>query len=526
MLNWLYNHLWATRLKKAVTIVVTVAVVTTVAIVVPRNVGGSDNCADGVEKHGGECIGVNGSGYDFGTPEITKVSDAIAAENRRVDGRPHITVAMMLPLQPESGAERAQLRSDVQGAYLAQYRANRAEQKPLIRLVLANPGRNYGQQARVVDQLAVLADSTRHNLRAVTGFNLSLRNTVDAVDRLTNELRIPVLISRASADELANTEGRESKPRFRGLARVIPTNQQQAEALAAFHGDLNDDETVLVRDTRPDDVYVESLARAFSRDEPGRAGAKDQTFVSPSISDAGETGNDFTLIGHNICQSRAKVVYFAGRPAHLRLFALKLAEVPCHGRKYKVVSGSGAATLDRYMSDADWNKLRGDESAKEPTVTVQYTAPGHPAAWSAASRGAKNRPAHLAEPARELDELRGLVGREGAGDIGPVELDDSRTMLVHDGVRTIARAVYLANAQSAGAVPPRERVSAQWSRLESAHRVAGTSGWVCLTNAGNPYDKPMAVVELDPRTRKLAFVGLAWPEGRPQPKDCVVPSGT
>ncbi|MFD5696755.1 ABC transporter substrate-binding protein [Streptomyces lasiicapitis] len=527
MLNWLYNHLWATRLKKAVTVLVVVAVGTAAGILVPQNVGGPDTCADGVEKHGGECIGVNGSGYDFGTPAIAKVSDAIAKENRRVDGRPHITVALMLPLQPESDAEREQLRSDVQGAYLGQYRANRAEEKPLIRLVLANPGRNYARQARVVDDLAELADSPKHNLRAVTGFNLSLRNTVDAVDRLTNELNIPVLISRASADELANPEGREAKPRFKGLARVIPTNRQQAEALAAFHGGLPDEKTVLVKDTRPDDIYVDSLARAFSRDEKGRPGAKDQEFTSPSINDPGETGNDFSLIGHNICRSPAQVVYFAGRPVHLRLFAIKLAEVSCHGKRYKIVSGSGAATLDRYMSDADWKKLQGDAGARHAAVTVQYTAPGHPSAWSRELSGEKERPAHLTEPQKELEELRSLAARQGAGDIGPVQLDDSRTMLVHDGMRTIAQAVFMANAQTPGAVPPRERVSAQWPRLESAHRVAGTSGWVCLTNAGNPYDKPVAVVELDPRTRRLAFAGLAWPEGgRSQPKDCVVPSGT
>ncbi|MEI5098825.1 amino acid ABC transporter substrate-binding protein [Streptomyces sp. PmtG] len=527
MLNWLYHHVWATRLKKATTILVVVAAGVAAGILVPRGVGGPDRCADGVERHGGECVGVNGSGYDFGTPEISKVSEAIAKENRRVDGEPHITVAMMLPLQPDSPAERGQLRSDVQGAYLAQYRANRAEQKPLIRLVLANPGRNYAQQERVVDDLAALADDDKHNLRAVTGFNLSLRATVAAVDRLTNELGVPVLISRASADELANPEGRGAKPRFKGLARVIPTNQQQAAALAAFHHGLRDEETVLVKDTRPDDIYVESLARAFSRDEAGPAGAKDQEFTSPSINDPGETGNDFSLIGHNICQSRAKVVYFAGRPVHLRLFALKLAEVPCRGKRYTIVSGSGAATLDRYLSDADWTKLRGGSGAKQSTVTVEYTAPGHPEAWTRALRGKRGKDglAHLAEPQRELAELRALTRRQGAGDIGPVTYDDSRTMLVHDGVRTIAQAVFLANAQSAGEVPPRERVSAQWSRLESAHRVAGTSGWVCLTNAGNPYDKPVAVVRLDPRTRKLAFMGLGWPEGKEQPGDCVVPSG-
>ncbi|GHE80163.1 hypothetical protein GCM10018785_55350 [Streptomyces longispororuber] len=525
MLNWLYHHVWATRLKKAVTVLVVGAALVGAALLVPQHVGGPDHCADGVERHGGECVGVNGSGYDFGTAEITAVSGAIAEENRRIDGEPHVTVAMMLPLTPESRAERRQLRSDVQGAYLAQYRANRAEQKPLIRLVLANPGRNYGQQARVVDDLAALADDEKHNLRAVTGFNLSLRATIDAVDRLTNELRLPVLISRASADELANAERRGVRPRFRGLARVIPTNRQQAAALAAFHRGLRDDETVLVRDTRPDDVYVESLARAFSRDEPGPPGAKDQEFTSPSISEPGETGNDFSLIGHNICQSRAKVVYFAGRPVHLRLFALKLAEVPCRGKRYTVVSGSGAATLEQYMSDADWARLQGEPGAKEPTVTVEYTAPGHPEAWARtrAGKGA-DRPAHLTEPQEELARLRALTDRQGAGDIGPVTYDDSRTMLVHDGVRTIAQALFLANARAPGAVPPRERVAAQWPRLESAHRVAGTSGWVCLTNAGNPYDKPVAVVELDPRTRKLAFKGLGWPEGRPQPRDCVVPS--
>ena len=231
-------------------------------------------------------------------------------------------------------------------------------------------------------------------------------------------------------------------------------------------------------------------------------------------------------VAHPRRQSRARVVYFAGRPVHLRLFALKLAEVPCDGKRYTIVSGSGAATLDRYMSEADWKKLQGDASTRHAAVTVQYTAPAHPGAWDKELSGERKRPGHLVEPQRQLAELRQLVSGRRAGDIGPVELDDSRTMLVHDGFRTIAAAVFLANAQVPGEVPPRERVSAQWSRLESAHRVAGTSGWVCLTNAGNPYDKPVAVVQLDPRTRRLAFVGLGWPEGRVQPKDCVVPSGT
>lgn len=532
MLDWLYRKLWANRLRKAVTVTGATALVVAVGVAGPAVVNRLDRCAEGVYESDDECIGVNGSGYDFGTPLIHQVSRAIADENARVDGKPHVTVAMMLPLQPKGRAGAEQLRSDLQGAYLAQYRANRAEESPRLRLVLANPGSGYRQQGKVVDRLAEMAASGEENLRAVTGFNLSLSSTRRAVDRLTDDLGIPVLASRVSADRLANEEG-DGPRRFRTLARIIPTNGMQARALAHFHGDLPDRRTVLVKDTRPDDIYVKSLADAFTRDEPGPPGPKDQTFESPGMYEEGSTGNDFSLISHNICQSDADTVYFAGRPVHLRLFALKLAEVPCGQKHYTVISGSGAATLSRYMKEKDWKTL-GGEGSGEPLVTVRYAAPAHPDAWERELRAwhkahphKKAAPAYLTEPQKELGTLRSLIDRQGDR-IGPVALQDSRTMLVYDGVRTIAEAVFLANAgtPSKDPIPSLDRVAAQWTRLESQHRVAGTSGWICLTNAGNPYDKPVTVVELDPHTRGLSYVGLAWPTGGPQPDDCVVPSGT
>ncbi|MEU8348846.1 hypothetical protein [Streptomyces sp. NPDC048845] len=217
MLNWLYNTFWANWTKKALTTLVTAAVVTAAAVLADRLIGAPDLCANGVERSDGECIGVNGSGYDFGTDEITEVSRAIAGENARISGKPHVTVAVMVPLQPKGEAGKRQLRSDLQGAYLAQYRANRQEKSPLLRLVLANPGADYRQQERVVDRLAAMAESGKDNLRAVTGFNLSLASTEEAIRRLTNDLGIPVLASRVSADELANPESRTGKPRFNGL---------------------------------------------------------------------------------------------------------------------------------------------------------------------------------------------------------------------------------------------------------------------------------------------------------------------
>ncbi len=274
--NWLYNTLWANWTRRIATLLGLAAVGTLVYVLLPPpdEPAGPETCATGVVRRGGECIGVNGTGYDFGTPEIGKVARAIAEENRKVDGKPHVTIAMMLPLQPDIPAERRQLRSEIQGAYLAQYRANRGENVPLIRLVLANPGDGYAQQAKVVRQLGAMAKDKRHNLRAVTGFNLSLRTTENAIGQLTNKHGIPVLASRISADGLANPEDENKGVPFPGLARIIPTNSQQAKALASFHGGLDDAETVLIKDTRPNDIYVESLAEAFGATSRARRGRR------------------------------------------------------------------------------------------------------------------------------------------------------------------------------------------------------------------------------------------------------------
>lgn len=69
----------------------------------------------------------------------------------------------------------------------------------------------------------------------------------------------------------------------------------------------------------------------------------------------------------------------------------------------------------------------------------------------------------------------------------------------------------------------------RWPLLQSRHRVQGTSGLICLTTGGNDYDKPAAIVELDPGRKGpgiLQLVGLGRPTGKPQPKNCVIPSST
>jgi hypothetical protein len=110
------------------------------------------------------------------------------------------------------------------------------------------------------------------------------------------------------------------------------------------------------------------------------------------------------------------------------------------------------------------------------------------------------------------------------GKLGPMRLDDGRTIETYDVILTAAKAMSRAAATTKTQVPSTERIAQDYENLNSAFRVQGASGWICLTNAGNPYNKALAIVRLDPTRTKLKFEGLGWPKGTPAADDrCVVP---
>lgn len=500
---------------------------------------GPASCGEGLEVHGRDCVGVS-DGTGVFMPQVEgarEVFGRIEAENERIAGRKHATVALMIPMESDNSAVQEQILSEVQGAYLAQYQANKADAaKPPIRLVLANPGRNYGSWDHTVDRLV----RDEPQLRVIAGFNLSLENTREAMSHVTNELGIPVVASLVTSGDFANPEGRDrDKDPYPGLARVVSTSEDQARALLAFDPGLAGEQTALVADTRPKDNYNRSLWTAFTRARGDRAtgarGVQDMTFRSEGIEEEGVTPNEFEDFARNICQSRARVVYFAGRAFHLELFVKKLAGTYCAGKKsYTVITGSDATSLGQRLDAEERDLLRGDTGTGKPSVSVRYSAPAHPDAWNDAVRkwekkaaeqgrkhGREDRPRHLAEPQDAMNEL--MADITAVGDIGPVRLDDGRTIATHDVVLTATRALAKAASISKAEVPPTERIKQDFTHLNLASRVQGASGWICLTNAGNPYDKASSVVRLDPASDELEFEGVAWPDGKEPPRNCAVP---
>ncbi|NBE56692.1 ABC transporter substrate-binding protein [Streptomyces boluensis] len=465
----------------------------------------TERCADRVWERGprDECTGVSDGGHVFG--RLDEVSRAIEKENRRVTGGtlPYVTVALLIPMTTDEhdpnrkAAVEGQIRHEVQGAYLAQRRMN-DKGSPAVRLVLANPGLGSAHYEAVAAELDEMARSKEDNLRAVVGFDMSEKNTKNAIRHLTEDLRIPVVGGPITASDLT----------MDGLARIVPPNEDQAEVLAGLPGDGGDN-VFLVEDTRPGDSYVDTLRDAFNEKRPRGALESEQYRSSGGSDDDPSLAGDFENIAQNICQSGAEDIYFAGRPPQLRMLVQELGDQPCARTEnsFRIITGSGASTVDSYVPSDELAQWRRALSR----VTVEYAAVGHPDAWEESE-------APEAEDARA--EMRRL--KSAAAALGDADLEDSRLMTIYDATRTAVTNIRR-QAEGGKRIPRLDEVASGWHQLKSVNKIRGTTGWICLDNQGNAFNKAVHRVRLDPawrRNEKLEFVGVAWPRGKPLDETC------
>jgi hypothetical protein len=196
----------------------------------------------------------------------------------------------------------------------------------------------------------------------------------------------------------------------------------------------------------------------------------------------------------------------------LRQFINELGSRGCTDHHYTVITGSGASTIasDKKL---DWNALRNG-------VTLRYAAVGHPDAWTRPGAPATGG---SATGYHRLSDLAAEGDHGPVGPIGPTDLTDSRTISGYDSALTAITAIRN-SAGSANPLPSTDDIANAWLRLHGSNRVEGASGWICLDNYGNPYDKAVSVVQLDPATHTVVFVRLAWPTGQPPARDCTAPN--
>ncbi|MFJ8694328.1 ABC transporter substrate-binding protein [Streptomyces roseolilacinus] len=469
------------------------------------------SCAPGVSRPAGsdECVGVAtaGNGYAFGREQLRQVADAIGRENATLEDGRYATVALLLPLTSTSPGLREKVLNELQGAFAQQYRANRQNNEaPKIRLLLANTGKDNVHWKTAVDQLKTMTGAP-HRLRAVSGIATSSGPVSRAVGELTRA-GIAVVGTTITADDIANGPG---ALRFPGLARVSPTNGDEARALAHF-GRVDAAKALLVHDTRTGDHYTDTLKNAFSR-LLARSPHESQLFTSDADPNAeGTTANTFRRITHLVCDADARTVFFAGRHTQLRQFINALGARGCQDLRITVLTGDEASYLG--------GDPQLDRSVLDTGLTVRYAALAHPDAWRARPGYRPPETGGSTAAYEEFVRTLGEVTKAPAGPIGRTALADGQTIIAYDAMATAVRAVREATPPG-DHVPPLADVARQWPQVKGSLKVSGASGWICLDNHGNPHNKAVPVVQLTRGAPR--FVAMAWPEGGPPAADCLPP---
>lgn len=507
--RWL-RDVWQIRLYRYAALLVAAALVAGGFFGVRALAREDRSCAPGVERLEGssDCVGVTRSAYDFGRPEYRDTVRAIDRENERLKPGSYVTVALMMPFTASNPSTVRDILHEAQGAYLAQWQANHDSngQAPAIRLVLASPGATGEHWQHTVDQLERMAKGA-DRLRAVVGIGMSTDNNKAAVRELTRR-GIPVVGSSITADDLAN--GHRGTDPFPGLARVSPTNTDQARALASF-AKVSSGRALLVYD-KPGDPYTRTLQTSFAKLIEGSP-YEPQPFTPPDDrSQEGTTANTFRQITHLVCDTSPETdtILFAGRHTQLRQFINALGQRGCQDRKFTLLTGDEGSYLT-HEKDLDRGALKRN-------LSVRYTSLAHPDAWLKDSA----RTGGSATDTRALTALLARAEREPVGPLGPVGLDDGQLIIGYDATVLAVHGIREATPDGK-VVAPLADVGLQWPQVKGSLRVNGVSGWICLDVHGNPYDKAVPIVELTAEGGSR-FVRIAWPEGRPPAKECLPPS--
>lgn len=447
----------------------------------------STHCAPGIRRLGGECIGVTDGGFVF-SPELAKALGKIEAENRRVaqTGKPYVSIAYLVSLPTKADQDPSLFeiqRHELQGAHLAQLRANRTNElgdQPLIRLLVANAGEESEQWQPVVGQLLAKVGSP-DRLVAVAGLGESRAATQEVVVRLTAG-GLPVIAARVAADSIGGQPG---------FARVSVTSSNQAKAAVAYlRKDPEVHRVMLISDVSRTDTFSTELAAAFTRE----AGVAGLTLLQPVEEyDSSQPGvaNRFTDMLSSVCLHKPDVVYFAGRGNDLDAFVEALPGRPCLDTPINIMtggSGSRTAIILGQEIKAHKDSLQRGLNAN---AALLYTPQAHPGAWAAAPGAFRPEPIRLFQQQCE-DCFASLFPQES--------LDDGGAIMGNDAVVTAVTAIRkAAGSRDLGEEPisPGEVIQALRG-LHDLDAVPGASGWISLGNDGNPTDKAVPIIQLHP----------------------------
>lgn len=471
------------RLRRGLMVVAAVAVLALLATGARVVVSVLHRCGAGVSRQADECVGVSDGSYAF-DPKLAVVESRIHAENERVNDQPHVTVALLTPLTstPASDVSIERIRSQVEGAYVAQHAANSAGITPRVRLVLANMGSLEQAGGPVVDQLLDMRGEPDH-LVAVIGLGVSSRPTVRAAKALARN-GIPMVGAVITADSLNTTAAGLGGP-IPGLTRVNPSVADEAAVIADYLAGHRPDlaTAMLVTDDNATDLYTTALQRDFTATGLSRYWVAGGRVVQPYDGAPGAPGTDaqFKAIVANLCGvDPPDMVFYAGRAVLLPTFVARLRQRNCaRDRTVTVVTGSDATSLE--------SRLPEPQNVDAP-VSVIYASLADPRALASPTLNPD-----VAQYQRFANAFTGVNG------FGSADLTDGWAIMTHDAMLAATTAIERATGQSGGIPRPGDVRSLLYLSNSPTTSVPGAGGTFMFDpKTGDAVGRRIPVLELRP----------------------------
>lgn len=495
---------WFRRLTLPVRIALIAVVATLVAAAGHWTYRVVTTCSSGVDLVDGECIGVSDGTVALAqnpSQELSDVFGKIGLENENIDRlqRDAVSVAYLVPLPMDSSSFRARtMISELEGAYLAQHRANQPTGRggePAIRLLIANIGDRSSQWERVVPTLVDKVDGPDH-LVAVVATGESLTPMQNAIGELISQ-GIPVIASRLTGDSL--TPPSDDPHPVQGLARLAPSNSDQAAAAAAFlKSDPGMTRALLIQNTDPKDTYAQSLGEAFTRTFPD----DEHTMLTPTEtynSQLDGVANTMKGMLPSICQQHPDVIFFAGRSPELEALVEALPSRPCPELPINLMSGDSTVSFATAVAHGG-HELRNGLMSK---ASVRYTALAHPQAWEA-------DPGSFAQGSR--DSFQSACSNCFHNHFPGASLDSGSAIMGYDAIITAVTAI----STREGINTKPNLIIQEFNRMHGRKAVPGASGWISLDERGKPVNKAVPILEVQ-ADGTVKFEKLSSPRASGEP---------
>jgi ABC-type branched-subunit amino acid transport system substrate-binding protein len=364
---------WASRWTRIGAPLVVVALVATLLLVLHEDTRQSQCGTDIVSltATGTECVGVSDGSFDLFQPSdssIRQVEQTVLDQNRRAEQlhaasplRPYITLVDMEALTSSTGTVDGLTaeRESLEGFAVAQLRQLSASTNadPIVRILMANAGRDMLRGPQVADILRKMADQDP-SIVGVVGLDMSSKATSDTVAALTSA-GIPMVAATLSADGLA-----DQNPMY---FQVAPQNRREADVVAAYAAQLVTSRTARVYYSDDDtDIYSTNLrddavksfqakgfqveAKAFTPNDSGGTPSSAQRYHEQVVGNADAAGRD-------TC-SFDGVVFFAGRG------------VPDYGDFIHGAAQCGTKAV--IIGDDDVSRYAADEKARQQNRAQPY----------------------------------------------------------------------------------------------------------------------------------------------------------